>query len=394
MEHFPIIEIRDETPACKNQLFFNSAGSSLISEKTKQIMISYLQEESVLGGYDLMMENYNKFDQFYVQAAQLIHAKPENISFQGSATDAYSKVIYSIDWKKGDRVLVSQEEYVSNLLSLYRLRDQVGVKIDFIKTDEFGDIDYEYLESELQKTTYRLLAVTHIPTSSGLIQDAERIGALAKKHHVRYLLDACQSIGQIEVDVNKIQCDYLSVTGRKFLRGPRGTGFLYVADHIIKNEESPICFDLNGAIWEARETYRFTSDSKRFEYWEKSYVNLLGLTQSIRELNHIGMKSIAAYNEELSQYFRKSIESIPGVKLFDQGRRKGNIITWMASGMTQEQHMDALEKIGVRFSFAMKKSAFIDFERKELDWAVRFSPHYFNLRSECDQFVDAFSKFI
>lgn len=385
-------EARKLTPACEKQLFFDSAGSSLVSMNTKKVMLEYLDEECERGGYDVMMDYKEAFQTFYVEAAKLIHASPRNIAFQTSATDAYSKVLYSIPWKASDLILTTKEDYVSNVLAFIELDRRFGVKHRFLDINDHGAVNLDELEVILQGESVKLLAITHVPTSSGMIQNAASIGKLAKKYDVLYLLDACQSIGQFDVDVTVIQCDYLTVTGRKFLRGPRGTGFLFVNDRILEKQEVPFCFDLAGATWVDDDRVKFSKNAKRYELWEKNYSNLLGLTQSILELNDIGMPKIASYNMQLQAYFRQKLASIKGLKFHDQGNKLGNIITWRISGKSEEWHINLLRDLRVNFSIASKQSALIDFKSKGIDWAVRFSPHYFNLPEECDRFVAAFSE--
>ncbi len=386
-----VSESRFSTPASMKQLFFNSAGSSLISTATKKVMLDYLDQEIEIGGYDVMMECEDETNEFYKEAAKLINAEPHNIAYQTSATDAYSKVLYSMPWKENDLILTTSEDYVSNVLSFIELKRRFGVNYEFLETDDHGLVDLDKLDKILNTSKVKLLAIAHMPTSSGMIQDAVYIGQLAKKHKVLYLLDACQTVGQMNVDVSEIHCDYLTVTGRKFLRGPRGTGFLFVNDEILEKQEVPFCFDLAGAEWIDNDQVKFAKNARRYELWEKNYSNLLGLTQSIREINEIGIEEVEQYNRQLQKHFRSKLTGIPNLELFDQGWQQGNIISWRIKGKSQKWHSEKLRELKVNFSFASKHSALIDMKNKGIDWAVRFSPHYFNLPEECDQFVAGFS---
>ncbi len=382
---FPIDQIRARTPGCHDKIFVNSAGASLVSSSLIEISKKYLDQEADIGGYDVMANHYDAFSEFYKEAANLIGAKARNMAFAISATDAYSKVLYSFDWKPSDVILTTKDDYVSNIISFIHIHRRYGTSIEFVDTTEQGDIDYDDLRIKLDRFQPTLFALTHIPTSAGTIHDAERAGAICAESDCYYLLDACQSIGQIEVNVEKIQCDFLTVTGRKFLRGPRGTGFLYVSDQILDQNMGPLCIDLAGSVWNEETSFEFGPEAKRFEYWEKNYSNFFGLTQAIREINEIGIREIERYNTTLSQYYRSALTEIEGLKIYDHGSRKGNIITWKIAGYSQQEIAEYFSKHRVFYSFSNKSSALYDMNRKGEEWVVRFSPHYFNTMEEGDR---------
>ncbi len=390
MKDFPIIQIRKETKAVDQSLFFNSAGSSLPSDESIRIIKDYIDNEASIGGYGLMEKEYDSFQEFYNQVAILINAKPTNIAFAQSATIACSQALYAIDWNKNDVILTSKLEYASNHLSLLRIKERFDIKIILVDVQDDGLIDMNALEKEMKTHHPKALMLTHIPTNTGVIQDVFIAGQLCKQYNCIYILDACQSVGQIDVDVQKINCDFLSVTGRKFLRGPRGTGFLYVSDEILEDNKAPLCIDLAGADWTGHNQYRFHNNAKRFEMWEKNYSILLGLTQSIREINKIGIKKVDLYNKDLQSFYRQTLQSIDGVNIADEGDNTCNIITWTYKDISRSKSIELLNACNVVYSMAMKESALIDMNRKGIDWSIRFSPHYFNTKEEIEVFRNRF----
>ncbi|HXB43123.1 MAG TPA: aminotransferase class V-fold PLP-dependent enzyme, partial [Puia sp.] len=266
-----ITKIRKDTPGCVDKIFLNSAGSSLPPKSVVEKSVGYLQFEQEVGGYEAAFLRAEEIDTFYKETATLLHCKPANIAFAYNATDAYARALSAIAFKSGDYIVSTNDDYISNQIAFLSLQKRFGVRLLRANNLDNGDIDLTHLEELILGFLPVLVAVTHIPTNSGLVQQVEEIGKICKKYDVWYLLDACQSVGQREVDVEKIGCDFLSATGRKFLRGPRGTGFLYVADSIINEKLEPLFIDMRGADWIKADEYLIQMDAKRFELWEFSY---------------------------------------------------------------------------------------------------------------------------
>ncbi|MDF9797114.1 cysteine desulfurase/selenocysteine lyase [Catalinimonas alkaloidigena] len=385
---FNIEQIRKDTPACQNKLFLNSAGSSLMPAKVVAGIQQYLEEEAKLGGYKVADLQEHAINTFYQDVAKLINAESNQIAFAFSATEAYAKALSSLSFEAGDVILTSDDDYVSNQIHFISLQQRFKISIVRAKNLNSGDIDLEDLEKQIQKHHPKLVAITHVPTNSGLVQDAAGIGKICEKYDVLYLLDACQSVGQMVVDVQQIKCDFMSVTGRKYLRGPRGTGFLYVSDKLLKKGYAPLYIDLRGANWDSDNHYSMLENARRFESWELPYALLLGLKEAVAYANLIGLKDIEIYNQKISRHLRKRLSALSGVRLFDQGTRKCNIISLQKEGKSLEQIQAKLDAENVIYSTANRSSALLDFDKKGIDWVVRLSPHYFNTLEEIDQVVD------
>ncbi|MFP4503829.1 MAG: aminotransferase class V-fold PLP-dependent enzyme [Cyclobacteriaceae bacterium] len=388
-----IEQIRKDTPACADKLFFNSAGSSLPPRPVVQKSLAYLQEEEMMGGYRLAELRQAEIQAFYEEAAHLLNTKAANIAFASHATDAYAKALSSVPFRTGDVILTTDDDYVSNYLHFLSLKQRFGIRILRAKNQPNGDLDLDHFRQNIRQHQPRLVAITHIPTNSGLIQDAQAVGEMCREADVLYLLDACQSVGQIEVDVQQIGCDFLSATGRKFLRGPRGSGFLYVSDKVLDQGYAPLFLDLRGANWTDAEAYQLQEDASRFEYWEVPYALLLGLKEALAYANRLGIKSIESYNSSLMLSLREQLSSVSDVRIFDRGSRQAAIFSFRKEGKTIEQTKQYLESQQVFFSLSQKSSAQIDFTKKGIEWAVRLSPHYFNTKDEVDQLVDIICRF-
>lgn len=379
--------IRKDTKGCSDKIFLNSAGSSLVPATVLDKMVSYLTEEAQIGGYTLANLSKEEEGDFYKQAAILINCAPENIGFMTSATDAYAKAISSVRFKKGEVILTTDDDYISNYLAFMSLKDRFGIEIVRASNLPDGDLDLEEFERLVQQHQPRLVALTHIPTSSGLVQQAEEVGAICRKHDILYLLDACQSVGQIVVDVEKIGCDFLTATGRKFLRGPRGTGFLYVSDNVLKTDMIPLIFDMQGAKWTGFDTYKLLETARRFEFWEYSYAGKIAFKDALKYANTVGMANIEQYNAGLMKEFRKQLSQLKGIVLHDKGSRVSNILTFTAIGKTQQEITELLWKNQVYHSITTRESALIDFTKKNIAYVIRLSPHYFNTMEELEKVV-------
>lgn len=380
-----IDKIRRDTPGCADKLFVNSAGASLVPRPVFDAVSGYLQEEQKVGGYFLADQRLEDIRLFYHHAAELLHCAPGNIAFCHDATDAFTKALSAISFQKGDIILTTDDDYVSNHLNFIGLRDRLGITLVKGRNNANGDLDVAHFSELIAKHRPTLVSVTHIPTNSGLIQDVQAVGKICREYDCTYIVDACQSVGQIPVNVSEIQCDYLSATGRKFIRGPRGTGLLYVSDRMLDKGQHPLLVDLHGATWEEEFEYTLRQDAGRFEYWEKPYALQIGLSEALKYILEIGINEIASYNQQIMKRLRKNLSGIKGVHTYDRGSELASILTFRKEGMSQQSIKEALNKQDVYYSVANIHNALLDFRKKNIEWAVRISPHYFNTEEEMDR---------
>jgi len=377
-----ITKVRADTPGCTQKIFLNSAGSSLMTKGVVQVMQSYLDKEMILGGYQTVPFFQHEIDAFYLHASAILHTSPANIAFTFNATDAYAKAVSSIPFKSGDYILTTEDDYISNYILFFSLQKRFGFQIVRCNTLPSGDIDIFDLETKMLKYRPLLLSVTHIPSNSGKIQDVEQIGQLCEKYDIWYIVDACQSAGQMDIDVTKIKCDFLSATGRKFLRGPRGTGLLYVSDLALAAGLEPLLIDMRGATWDTENSYKPSGSATRFELWEANYSNILGLSEAIRYALSIGLENIRAYNLELCQLLKEQLQTIPDIRITEEGSQTGSIVTFTSYTKTLDEYKNTLDMANISYSVGYRHFALIDFNKKNVDWVIRFSPHYFNTTDE------------
>lgn len=383
-----IHQIRKDSPSSSNHLFFDSAGSSLMPVSVVKAIKKYLDEETYWGGYKVMTDRMDEAGQFYKEAATLLNCEKENIAFANSATEAFAKALSSITFKKDDLILTTDSDYVSNYMLFISLIKREKIKVERINSLPNGDLDLDDLKSRIDIKVPRLVAITHMPTNSGLIQDAIAVGEICKQYDILYMLDACQSVGQIEVDTQAIQCDFMSVTGRKFLRGPRGTGLLFASNKVLNMGLAPLSIDAWSARWTKPLEYVPNSDATRFENFEKPYPMFHGFIEALSYLNNVGIKQIENRNKLISNRLRKNLASIAHIKILDQGTQLSNIVTFIKGSKDQSYCKKYLFENKVIHSMANRFSALIDFDKKGHEWAIRLSPHYFNTIEEIDEVSD------
>jgi cysteine desulfurase / selenocysteine lyase len=384
--HFDIERARRETIGTNLQIHFNNAGASLMPEPVHSAVINHINLEARIGGYEAADAAKAQLDVLYVSIAKLINAHPDEVAFVENATRAWDRAFYAIPFKTGDRILTSKSEYASNVIAFLQVAQTRGSSVEIIPDDQHGQVDVAALETLIDDRV-KLIAITHVPTQGGLVNPVAGIGAVARKHAVPFLLDACKSIGQMPIDVEAIGCDMLSATGRKFLRGPRGTGFLYVRKALIEQLEPPF-LDLHAATWTSVNSYTIRQDAKRFENWESYVAGRLGLAVAVDYALEWGLEAIAQRNSHLASLLREGLSNVPGCKVQDLGAKKCAIVTFTKNGLNAADIKARLTAEKINTSVSSLAYARLDFEARGLTSIVRASPHYYNTEDEIAQFLD------
>ena len=382
-----IEQTRKDTPATENLIHFNNAGASLMPNPVLQEIKTYLDEESKQGGYETAKKRERDIVRFYMNLGNLIGTRRKNIAFCANATDAYARALLSIPFKSGDKILTTTNDYISNHLVFMSLARRFGLQIIKAKNAPDGTVDLDSVRDQLKRYRPKLLAVTHVPTNSGLVQPVEKIGEIAANFNTIYLVDGCQSVGQMDVNVKEIRCDFFSATFRKFLRGPRGSGFLYVSDNILQAGLYPLHLDMRGANWISENEFTLVQHARRFEDWENPYALLMGASEAARYAMAIGLKRIEARVAELADYLREGLGAIAKVKVLDRGSKQCGIVTMSMEDAEPGDLLNSLKVQNVNVGMTTAASARIDFQEKGVSWALRLSPHYFNTLSEIDQVI-------
>lgn len=381
-----VVRARAETPGCADRIHLNNAGAALMSRSVLETQLDHLRLESRIGGYEAARQTKEAFEAVYTAIARLIGASPDEVALVENATAGWNLAFHSIRLDPGAVILTSEAEYATNYIGYLQAAEEHGVEIAVVPGDESGQLDVEALRGAIDERT-KLISVTHVPTNGGLVNPAEEIGAIAGDAGVPYLLDACQSVGQLDFDVDEIQCDFLAATGRKFLRGPRGTGFLYVRDSML-DEIVPPMLDLHGATWVEADRYELRPDARRYENWEFNHAAVLGLGRAVDEALAWGMPDIEARVTDLAAALRSGLAEA-GFDSFDLGRRQCGIVTTHVPGIEALEARDELFAQGINVSVTSLPSTRLDAERRDLPDLLRLSPHYYNTEAELEAAVDA-----
>ena len=386
-----ITTLRKNTPGVENVIHFNNAGAALPSKNTLETQLSYLSEEALWGSYETARKYQSQLLEFYSQSAALVNAENTEMAYVDSATTGWQRAFFSIPYQQDDEIITSESAYESNYIAYLQAQKRFGVKILVTPSSADGEVDVSELEKLVTKRT-KLIAITHIPTSGGLVNPAEAVGEVAERHNIPYLLDACQSVGQYPVDVKKIRCTFLSSTGRKFLRAPRGTGLLYAKKEYL--HLNPFSLDLFGAEWLSETGYKTRKDSRKFETWECNTANKLGMVMALKELNELKISNVWERIVFLADRLRGELEQVPSIAVHDQGRVRSGIVTFTSDQKTAPQiHQELLKKC-INTSVTTKSGTLLDLQKRNLDEMVRASIHYYNTLDEIDQFIVALRQII
>ncbi|HKJ17102.1 MAG TPA: aminotransferase class V-fold PLP-dependent enzyme [Xanthomonadales bacterium] len=376
-----IERLRQETPGCHKRIHFNNAGAGLMPQPVLDAIQEHLELEASIGGYEAHSARAKELDASYASVANLLGTKPRNIAFVENATVAFSQALSSIALRPGDVILTSEDDYISNQIMFLSLARRLGVRIERAPVLETGGVNAEAMEQMMDQYSPELVTLTHIPTNSGLVQPVEAIGKACRERDLLYLVDACQSVGQRNVDAESIGCDFLCATSRKFLRGPRGAGFLYVSDRVLDSGLEPLYIDMRGARWTDPDVYQPVDSASRFENWEFAYALVLGTGVAAEYAMAIGLGAISERACQLADDLRDQLEA-RDLEVLDLGENPGAIVTVYPPGFEPRELMARLHDHRINASISLREYAVLDFDRKGVPWALRLSPHYYNTEEE------------
>jgi len=347
----------------------------------------HIDLEARIGGYEAADARADQIRDAYLSVGALVGAPAAKIAVTENATAAFIQALSSIPFQRGDTLVTTRNDYISNQIMYLSLESRLGVEVIRAPDSEDGGVDVAALAGLVHRKRPRLVAVTHIPTNSGLVQDVAAVGRICREQDTLFLLDACQSVGQMPLEVAELECDFLSATGRKFLRGPRGVGFLYVSDRALELGVEPLFPDMRGADWITADLYQPAPDARRFENWEFAYALLLGQGTAASYALQVGLEAIRDRAWHLADELRRRLSERPGVRVLDRGRIRCAIVTFSVEGRDVRKLSAKLESRGVNHTLSLREYAVIDFEEKGVAEAIRLSPHYYNTLNEIETAV-------
>jgi selenocysteine lyase/cysteine desulfurase len=389
MEPSLLAEWRNDTPGCAHRVHFNNAGASLMPRPVTDAIYGHLALEQEIGGYEASDAAADGIADSYDAIAMLIGARPENIAIVEHATMAFNQALAAFDFNPGDRIVVTRADYVSHQLTFLALAERRAVEICHAADGPDGAVDPASVQALASHPRCRLVSVCWMPTNSGLVQDVAAVGEMCERLGVPYLVDACQAVGQQIVDVNAIKCDFLTATARKFLRGPRGIGFLYVSDRALERGLYPWTIDMNGAVWSAEGAFELIHSARRFETWEFPYALVLGMRAAARYALAVGVGTAAARSRMLAARLRRLLREEPGWRVLDEGSNSSAIVAVQLGSADPNEIVRRLRERRFNTSATFRRWAQFHMGRQGVESALRISPHYYNSEDEVDRFVAA-----
>jgi cysteine desulfurase / selenocysteine lyase len=382
-----VVAARIDTPGVENVAHFNNAGASLMPRPVYETVSLILDEEFRCGGYETARAFDIDIQGVYASLARLVGGKPDEIGVVENATVAWQHAFYGMRFQPGDQVLTTTSEYGANFVAYLQLAERKGIIVEVVPDTPEGEIDVDALAGMITERT-KLISINHMPTSNGLVNPAAEVGRVARETGVPFLLDACQTLGQMPINVDEIGCDMLTGTSRKFLRGPRGVGFLWVRDTFL-DQLDPIMLDHHAAEWTGPSTYEIRQGARRFENWETMVAAKVGFGAAVDYALDVGLEAIWQRNLYLAAELRRGLEGLDGVTLHDRGTVQGGIVMFDVADVEPERVRDVLHGQGINVSYSTRDSSVIDFDARGVESLVRASVHYFNTEEEIARLVQA-----
>jgi len=392
---------RKDTPGCTGgfppfrHIHFNNAGASLMPQPVLDAIVNHLGAEAEYGGYEAEDLAAGPIRETYVHLARLLGAgRPENIAVVENATVAVSQALSAFEFQPGDVLVTTHSDYTSNQIMYLSLARRRGLQVLYADDLPEGGVDPESVKKLAAHPRCRLVSLTWIPTNSGLVQAAEEVGEICEAAGVPYVLDACQAVGQLPVDVARLHCDFLAGTARKFLRGPRGIGFLYVSDRALERGMAPLFPDMRGAGLPGEDRFELAPDASRFENWEFPVALVLGLGAAARYALNNGIEKGSPRSIALAADLRERLRALPGVEVADVGSRLCAIVTIEARGWDARELVRGLRQAGVNTSAANRGGGPLSRLGEERRPLLRISPHYYNTQEEIDELLGALEELL
>jgi cysteine desulfurase/selenocysteine lyase len=380
--------LRAQTPGVQHTTHFNHAGSSLPSTATLDAIRNHLWLEAIRGPMEAGVAARQQSEQARVLAARLLSAQTSEIAVTTGNSPAWGGAFAALGaWHPGDRILVARHEWGGNLATMRLTAQRAGASIETIPSDDSGAVDPQALADMLDERV-RLIALTWMPANGGLINPAVAVGQIARRHCIPYFVDAAQSVGQLPVDVMQVGCDVLTTVGRKALRGPRGTGLLFVRQDFL-SRLTPAFVDTHSAPLDANGEPVLRNDAARLEPSELAPALRCGLANALREALDIGLENIRTRISEVAQTLRSELGEIRGVTVLDQGRERSGLVAFNVAGIEAGELQRKLATQGISIGSNGVSYTPLDMNARGLESIARASVSYLTTTAEIDRLLDA-----
>jgi selenocysteine lyase/cysteine desulfurase len=393
-----LLQWRADTPGTAHRNHLNNAGAALMPRPVVDAITAHIALEANVGGYEAADACADAIDGGYDVLATLVGARARNMAVVANATAGFVQAVSSFDFSRGDVIVTSRCDYISNQIQYLSLRARLGVELVHAEDLPEGGVDANAVRDAVARVgrqRCKLVAISWIPTNSGLVQDVAGVGAVCEELDVPYLVDACQAVGQLPIDVSQLRCDYLSATARKFLRGPRGIGFMFASDRALARGDHPLFVDMRGARWVSPDAYELDPTARRYEDWEFPYALVLGQHAAARYALDVGVDVAQERSWALAARLRAGLERIPRIRVLDRGHTRCAIVTAsLADGADARPLVRHLADHHINSVLTLRDYAQYDFIAKGVESAVRLSPHYYNTEDEVDSAVDVIARYV
>jgi selenocysteine lyase/cysteine desulfurase len=378
---------RADTPGCAYRNHLNNAGAALMPTPVLEAIEEHLQLESEIGGYEAENARQDDIATVYDDIGALVGAPARNMAIVANATAGFVQSLSAFDLTSGDVIVTSRCDYTSYQITFLALAKRLGVVVRHAPDLPEGGVDAGAVREMLKRERVRLVHLSWVPTNSGLVQDVAAVGAVCEEEGVPFVVDACQAVGQLTIDVAAIRCDYLSVTARKFLRGPRGIGFMFASDTALARGDHPLFVDMRGARWVDVDRYQLVDNAQRFEDWEFPWALVMGLGAAARYALGVGIEPGGRRAATLAATLRQELGAIDGVRVLDRGREQCAIVTIDMRGWDASDLVAELTRRDINTTASLRWYGLIDFTAKGTTSALRISPHYYNSEQEIDAVI-------
>lgn len=382
---------RAATPGCQRITHLNNAGAALPTVATVGAVVDHLHLEAERGGYEAEASVADRVQGLRSAAARLLGADVGEVVITGSDTQSWTRALWGFALGGGigpnQRILADRLAYNSHYLGLLQVGELTGASVEVVPSTPDGTVDPDALEGMLASEDVALVSITHVGTHRGLINPVEAVGAACRRAGAPFFLDACQSVGQLPVDVEQIGCDVATATGRKWLRGPRGTGLLYVRSRLAERLVPPGISE-SSAIWQDAAHYQLRPGAARLLEFEVPVAAYLGLGVAIDHALALGLDAIASRVGALGERLRHALGGIERVALHDGGHHRSGIVTFTVAGAEPELVAATASSAGINISVSRSPWAVLDMAAPRPSAVVRASPHYYNTEGELDRLTE------